>query len=156
MKAEEAIAGEIAVASSCSSRCRSLPIWKRVQRRNLAGFASHIYFPTPIWLCSREAAEGFWVLVEWGVLRCVRWPPTVSATSTVAYGPTYFAERALFGQISQHSTVEALPGSEWLRLYWQDWEAFVGVSAGGPAAAVGEADASGACRRRQPPDVGAG
>ena len=128
LKAEETMAGEIARREQLFEQMPIFADLERVQRRELAGFASHIYFPnTHLVVQQGEAADSLWVLVSGcATLRSLA-PDGQRQASTVAYGPTYFAERALLGQISQHSTVEALPGSEWLRLYWQDWEAFAGV-----------------------------
>ena len=128
LKAEETMAGEIARREQLFEQMPIFVDLERVQRRELAGFASHIYFPnTHLVVQQGEAADSLWVLVSGcATLRSLA-PDGQRQASTVAYGPTYFAERALLGQISQHSTVEALPGSEWLRLYWQDWEAFAGV-----------------------------
>jgi hypothetical protein len=126
------MAGEIArPRASCSS---TMPIFagvvgERVQRRDLAGFASHIYFPTPIWLCSRGGggqASGCW---SSGVCCAAFAGPRRSAPPAQwPCGPTYFAERALLGQISAASRrSRRCRAARSLRLYWQDWEAFVGV-----------------------------
>jgi CRP-like cAMP-binding protein/membrane protein YdbS with pleckstrin-like domain len=128
LKAEETIAGEIARREQLFEQIPIFADLERAQRRVLAGFASHIYFPnTHLVVQQGEAADSLWVLVSGcAALRSLA-PDGQRQASTLAHGPIYFAERALLGQISQHSTVEALPGSEWLRLYWQDLEAFAGV-----------------------------
>jgi uncharacterized membrane protein YdbT with pleckstrin-like domain/CRP-like cAMP-binding protein len=94
------------------------------QKRHLAGFFSYNRYPANHLLVQQdEEADSLWVLM-----------PNSSAEvralgekgeklfPAVATGPTYFAETALLGQFPQRSTVEALAGSEWLRLHWHDFE----------------------------------
>jgi len=94
------------------------------QRRRLAGFFSHNYYPnTHLLVQQNEAADSLWVLMPQSnaIIRALD-DNGRSMIDTVVPGPTYFAETALLGQIAQDSTVEADAGSEWLRLHWRDFE----------------------------------
>lgn len=94
------------------------------QRSLLAGFMSHYYFPTNSVLIQQgEQANSLWMLMEGGEAALHALDEKGSKlVTTISIGPTYFAETALLGEIPQDSTVEALAGSEWLRLYWRDFQ----------------------------------
>ncbi len=94
------------------------------QRSLLAGFMSHYYFPTNSVLIQQgEQANSLWMLMKGGqaALQALD-DEGAKLVTTISIGPTYFAETALLGEIPQDSTVEALAGSEWLRLYWRDFQ----------------------------------
>ncbi len=93
-------------------------------QRLIAGYVSYIYFPNVHLLVQQgEEADSLWVLLNGGAsIRAIdKGGNQMFAASAV--GPTYFAEEALLGQVSQESTVEAQPGSTWLRFHWRDLEA---------------------------------
>jgi membrane protein YdbS with pleckstrin-like domain len=96
------------------------------QRRQLAGFFSHNYYPSDHLLVQQnEAADSLWVLLPGSnaIIRALHKDGS-NMPNTVVSGPTYFAETALIGQILQDSTVESDAGSQWLRLHWRDFEYF--------------------------------
>jgi len=94
------------------------------QRSLLAGFMSHYYFPSNSVLIQQgEQANSLWMLMEGGEAALHALDEEGSKlVTTISIGPTYFAETALLGEIPQDSTVEALADSEWLRLYWRDFQ----------------------------------
>lgn len=93
-------------------------------RRQIAGFVSHIYFPnTHLLVQQGEEADSLWVLLDGRAAIRALDKEGAHLNTAVAVGPTYFAELALLGQVSQESTVEAQPGSVWLRFHWRDLEA---------------------------------
>ncbi|MBK8798590.1 MAG: cyclic nucleotide-binding domain-containing protein [Anaerolineales bacterium] len=93
-------------------------------RHIIAGFVSHLCFPnTHLLVQQGEEADSLWVLLEGRAAIRALDKEGNQLNSALAVGPTYFAELALLGQVSQESTVEAQPGSEWLRFHWRDLEA---------------------------------
>ena len=93
-------------------------------QRLIAGYVSHIYFPYVHRLVQQEEeADSLWVLLSGSAsIRALdKQGRQMFAANT--QGPTYFAEEALLGQLSQESTVEAQPASTWLRFHWRDLEA---------------------------------
>ncbi len=93
-------------------------------QRLITGYVSYIYFPyIHLLLQQGEEADSLWVLLSGGAsIRAIDKGGN-QMFSASAVGPTYFAEEALLGQVSQESTVEAQPGSTWLRFHWRDLEA---------------------------------
>ncbi len=93
-------------------------------QRLIAGYVSHIYFPHIHLIVQQgEEADSLWVLLHGGASIRALDKGGNQMFSASAVGPTYFAEEALLGQVSQESTVEAQPGSTWLRFHWRDLEA---------------------------------
>ena len=93
-------------------------------QRLIAGYVSHIYFPHVHLLVQQgEEADSLWVLLNGGASIRALDKGGNQMFAASAQGPTYFAEEALLGQLSQESTVEAQPGSTWLRFHWRDLEA---------------------------------
>lgn len=93
-------------------------------QRTIVGFVSHIYLPnTHLIIHQGEIADSLWVLVSGRAAIRALDRDGNQMSNAVAVGPTYFAEQALLGQVPQQSTVEAQPGSEWLRFHWRDLEA---------------------------------
>jgi CRP-like cAMP-binding protein len=93
-------------------------------RRTIVGFVSHAYIPnTHLIIHQGEIADSLWVLVSGRAAIRALDKDGNQMSNAMATGPTYFAEQALLGQIPQQSTVEAQPGSEWLRFHWRDLEA---------------------------------
>lgn len=96
------------------------------QKRHLTGYFSYCRYPVHhLLLQQNEGADSLWVLLD-GSLAEVRAldKDGRKLMPTVARGPTYFAETALLGEFPARSTVEAVAGSEWLRLHWVDFEQF--------------------------------
>ncbi len=96
------------------------------QRNRLVGFFSHYYFPINHLLIQQgEQADSFWVLLEGGnaTIQALDENGT-KLTSTISHGQTYFCETALLGELPQESSVEAVAGSQWLRLHWTDFQQF--------------------------------
>ena len=96
------------------------------QRNRLVGFFSHYYFPINHLLIQQgEQADSFWVLLEGGQATIQALDENgTKLTSTVSHGQTYFCETALLGEVPQESSVEAVAGSQWLRLHWTDFQQF--------------------------------
>lgn len=104
-----------------------LPMFARLnaeERRTIVGYVSHFYLPhVRLLIHQGEVPDSLWVLVEGRAsVRALDKDGRLISSAT-AIGPTYFAEQALLGQVSQESTVEAQAGSEWLRFHWRDLEA---------------------------------
>ncbi len=96
------------------------------QRRHLIGYFSYNRYPLHHLLVQQnEGADSLWVLME-GSRAEVRALDDggKKLAPTVAHGPTYFAETALLGEFPARSTVEAIAGSEWMRLHWYDFEQY--------------------------------
>lgn len=93
-------------------------------RAQIAGFVSHMILPhVRLIIQQGEIVDSLWVLVDGRASIRSLDKNGQQISNAVAIGPTYFAEQALLGQIPQESTVEAQPGSEWLRFHWRDLEA---------------------------------
>ncbi|MBP8293086.1 MAG: cyclic nucleotide-binding domain-containing protein [Caldilineaceae bacterium] len=96
------------------------------QRRHLTGYFSYNRYPIHHLLIQQsEEADSLWVLMS-GSRAEVRAldKQGKKLMPAVAQGPTFFGETALLGQFPQKSTVEAVAGSEWMRLHWYDFEEF--------------------------------
>ena len=94
------------------------------QLHRLAGHVSHYYFPYNYLLIQQsDEADSFWVLLEGSeaLIRAVDDKGQTMLTTT-AVGLTYFGENSLLGQTVYDSTVEAAAHSQWLRMYWHDFE----------------------------------
>lgn len=104
-----------------------LPMFARLnaeERRTIVGYVSHFYLPhVRLLIHQGEVPDSLWVLVEGRASVRALDKDGRLISSAMAIGPTYFAEQALLGQVSQESTVEAQAGSEWLRFHWRDLEA---------------------------------
>ena len=91
---------------------------------HMAGFISHYYFPySHVVIQQGEEADSMWILMPGS--KAILHANDANGNKllpTSCEGPTYFAETALLGLISQDSTIEAMIGSEWLRLHWRDFE----------------------------------
>lgn len=111
----------------CEEAIRQVPIFAKVGpalQQTIAGFCSHYYFPNTYLIVQQgEIADSLWVLLGGSASIRANDKHGQQLTGAMAIAETYFAEQALLGQISQESTVEANPGSEWLRLHWTDLEA---------------------------------
>ncbi len=96
------------------------------QRHHLIGFFSHYHFPANQLLIQQgEEADSLWVLLEGGqALIQALDGDGAKLLSTRSHGITYFGETALLGQVPQDSTVEAMAGSDWMRLHWSDFQHF--------------------------------
>ncbi len=91
---------------------------------HMAGYVSHYYFPySHVVVQQGEEADSLWVLMPGSrAAISANDKEGTKLLTTMCEGPAYFAESALLGLIPQDSTVEAVIGSEWLRLHWRDFE----------------------------------
>ena len=96
------------------------------QRQHLVGYFSHYYMPVnQLLVLQGEQADSLWVLMEDGYALIQALDSQGNMLiSTRSAGMTYFCEMALLGQLPQESSVEAMAGSEWLRLHWSDFQQF--------------------------------
>lgn len=106
-----------------------LPVFSKLskeQQNRLVGFFSHYYFPISQLLVQQgEEADSLWIMVQGGQAAIQALDGTGrKLTSTISLGDTHFCETALMGQVTQESSVEAMAGSEWLRLHWTDFQHF--------------------------------
>jgi CRP-like cAMP-binding protein len=97
------------------------------EKLHLLGYMSHYYIPTTHLVTQQgEIADSMWLLLRGGRARVHAVGADDRALPDMgAEGPTYFSEFALRTQAPAPSTLEAEPGSAWLRLHWQDFRAFV-------------------------------
>lgn len=124
LDADQVIDEEMAVREAAIQRLAVFSKLDAETLRHIAGFVSHLYFPnTYLLLQQGEEADSLWVLLDGHAAIRALDKNGHQLNSALAVGPTYFAEMALLGQVSQESTVEAQPESLWLRFHWRDLEA---------------------------------
>ena len=117
-------AAEIEMRERAIHDCQIFNKLDRETHRLIAGFVSHLYFPnTHLLLQQGEEADSLWMLLDGRATIRALDKDGSQLNSALAVAPTYFAELALLGQVPQESTVEAQPGSVWLRFHWRDFEA---------------------------------
>ena len=96
------------------------------QQRKLIGFMSHNYFPIHHLVMQQgEMGDSLWVLMpgSHGVLRALDGTRAMRPTKVI--GPNYFSELSLRVEHPLDSTVQADPGSQWLRLNKEDFQAYL-------------------------------
>lgn len=101
--------------------------WSSAERSRLLGFLSHYFLPGSHLLTQQgDVADSLWVLLPGGraVVHTVG-STGVALADVQLEGPGYFNEDALRSRIPAASTLEAEPGSSWLRLHWQDFNIFL-------------------------------
>ncbi len=124
LDADQVIDEEMATREAAIQRLTVFSNLGNETQRQIAGFVSHLYFPnTHLLIQQGEEADSLWVLLEGQAAIRALDKTGSQLNSALAVGPTYFAELALLGQVSQESTVEAQPESLWLRFHWRDLEA---------------------------------
>lgn len=93
----------------------------------LAGFCSFQHIPQHHLIMHQgDINDSMWILLEGGeaILSALEEGGRARPRTRVD-GPVYFGETALRAQVHVNSTVEAEPGSCWLRLHWQDFRRFL-------------------------------
>lgn len=124
LDADQVIDEEMAEREAAIQRLAVFSKLDDEKKRQIAGFVSHLYFPTVHLLIQQgEEADSLWVLLRGHAAIRALDKNGNQLNSAQAVAPTYFAELALLGQVSQESTVEAQPESVWLRFHWRDLEA---------------------------------
>ncbi|HAJ35693.1 MAG TPA: hypothetical protein DCL15_08380 [Chloroflexi bacterium] len=124
LDADQVIDEEIAEREAAIQRLAIFNNLTDETKQQIAGFVSHIYLPNIHLLIQQgEEADSLWVLLRGHAMIRALDKNGSQLNSAQAVGPTYFAELALLGQVSQESTVEAQPESLWLRFHWRDLEA---------------------------------
>jgi CRP-like cAMP-binding protein/membrane protein YdbS with pleckstrin-like domain len=96
------------------------------QQRRLIGYMSHYHYPIPHFVMQQgELGDSLWVLMpgSQGVLRALDGMQAMQPTRV--YGPNYFSELSLRVEHPLDSTVQAEPGSQWLRLHKQDFQVYL-------------------------------
>ncbi len=97
------------------------------QHAHLLGFASHYYLPTAHLLTQQgDVADSLWVLLAGGKAVVHTIGPSGTALPDIQLeGIGFFNEDALRTRAPSASTLEANPGSSWLRIHWQDFSVFL-------------------------------
>lgn len=117
------------LANQCEEAVRKLTVFSRYsdeECRRLLGYMSHNYIPIHHLLMQQgEVGDSLWALMPGGraVLRAVEGGQALQPAPV--YGPNFFGELALRVEHPMESTVEAEPGSQWLRLHRADFQQFV-------------------------------
>jgi CRP-like cAMP-binding protein len=96
------------------------------EQRRLLGYMSHYHVPTHHLIMQQgELGDSLWVLMpdSRGQLHALEGGRALQPTPV--YGPNFFSELALRVEHPLDSTVQAEPGSQWLRLHIADFQAFV-------------------------------
>ena len=120
------------LADQCQQAVRRLTVFARYtddECRRLLGYMSHNYIPIHHLLMQQgEVGDSLWALLPGGraVLRAVEGGQALQPSPV--YGPNFFGELALRVEHPMESTVEAEPGSQWLRLHRTDFQRFTAVN----------------------------
>ena len=115
--------------TACERTIQSVTVFSQFslpQQRKLIGFMSHYYFPIHHLVMQQgETGDSLWVLMpgSQGMLRALK--GTQAMHPTKVYGPNFFSELSLRVEHPLDSTVQADPGSQWLRLHKEDFQAFL-------------------------------
>jgi CRP-like cAMP-binding protein len=116
------------LADQCQQAVRRLTVFSHYgddECRRLLGYMSHIYIPIHHLLMQQgEVGDSLWALLPGGraVLRAVEGGQALQPAPV--FGPNFFGELALRVEHPMESTVEAEPGSQWLRLHRADFQQF--------------------------------
>jgi CRP-like cAMP-binding protein len=96
------------------------------ERRALLGYMSHYYIPIHHLLMQQgEVGDSLWILVPGSRATLFALEGGQALQPTPIYGPNFFGELALRVDHTLNSTVQAEPGSQWLRLHQADFRAFL-------------------------------
>jgi len=118
-----------AIQDVCFNTIGKISVFRNLsgaQKRNLAGYCTFQHIPQHHLIMQQgDIGDSMWVLLEGSraVLSALdrRGPlPPVPVDGLV-----YFGESALITTRSVHSTIEAEPGSLWLRFHWRDFHSYV-------------------------------
>jgi CRP-like cAMP-binding protein/membrane protein YdbS with pleckstrin-like domain len=96
------------------------------ERRALLGYMSHYFIPTHHLLMQQgEVGDSLWVLMPGSRATLHALEDGQALQPTVVQGPNFFGELALRVEHALNSTVQAEPGSQWLRLHNGDFQSFL-------------------------------
>ncbi len=104
--------------------------WSPEQRTRLLGYASHYYLPASHLITQQgDPADSLWVLLPGGhaTMHTVT-DAGVALPDVQLEGPGFFNEEALRAQKPAASTLESGPNSGWLRIHWEDFNAFLATA----------------------------
>lgn len=98
------------------------------ERRALLGYMSHYYVPIHHLLMQQgEVGDSLWILMPGSRATLFALESGQALQPTPIYGPNFFGELALRVDHTLNSTVQAEPGSQWLRLHQTDFRAFLRI-----------------------------
>ena len=96
------------------------------ERRALLGYMSHYFVPTHHLLMQQgEVGDSLWVLMPGSRATLHALESGQALQPTQVQGPNFFGEMALRVEHALNSTVQAEPGSQWLRLHNDDFQTFL-------------------------------
>ncbi|MCC6455066.1 MAG: cyclic nucleotide-binding domain-containing protein [Caldilineaceae bacterium] len=96
------------------------------QRRALLAYMSHYYIPIHHLLMQQgEVGDSLWILTPGSRATLFALEGGQALHPTPIYGPNFFGELALRVDHTLNSTVQAEPGSQWLRLHQSDFRTFL-------------------------------
>ena len=96
------------------------------ERRILLGYMSHYFIPTHHLLMQQgETGDSLWVLMPGSRATLHALENGQALQPTQVHGPNFFGELALRVEHAVNSTVQAEPGSQWLRLHNSDFQSFL-------------------------------
>jgi len=96
------------------------------ERRVLLGYMSHYFIPTHHLLMQQgETGDSLWVLMPGSRATLHALEEGQALQPTQVHGPNFFGELALRVEHAINSTVQAEPGSQWLRLHNSDFQSFL-------------------------------
>jgi CRP-like cAMP-binding protein len=96
------------------------------ERRALLGYMSHYYIPIHHLVMQQgEVGDSLWILMPGSRATLFALEGGQALQPTPIYGPNFFGELALRVDHTLNSTVQAEPGSQWLRLHRADFRTFL-------------------------------
>lgn len=96
------------------------------ERRALLGYMSHYYVPIHHLIMQQgEMGDSLWILMPSSRATLFALENGQALPPTTIYGPNFFGELALRVDHTLNSTVQAEPGSQWLRLHQADFRSFL-------------------------------
>ncbi len=96
------------------------------ERHVLLGYMSHYFIPTHHLLMQQgEVGDSLWVLMPGSRATLHALENGQALQPTQVQGPNFFGELALRVEHAINSTVQAEPGSQWLRLHNSDFQSFL-------------------------------
>lgn len=99
--------------------------YTREERRILLGYMSHYFIPIPHLIMQQgELGDSLWILMPGSRATLFALHDSQGLQPAMVQGPNFFGELALRVHHTLNSTVQAEPGSQWLRLHVEDFQAF--------------------------------
>jgi hypothetical protein len=96
------------------------------ERSALLAYMSHYYIPIHhLTMQQGEVGDSMWILMPGSRATLFALESGQALPPTPTYGPNFFGELALRVDHTLNSTVQAEPGSQWLRLHQADFRAFL-------------------------------